>query len=403
MRDGIVATTDPNDPSFLKDSRGKVLEEKPISGEGGTSKFMHASLKMRSRSQAMDHPSDGLDIVRQASIDEVAIEMMVRPKDLAKELQNHELHEIEREYEVDTADIPCFHCEGTGLRHVAVKNVYGKKAGAEAKSNWESRQHQMRGNQVLISRNQVAPLAMLASVPGVLSASPVRDDASFFQDVQVPVAKAEEITGTRSAINGNVPVGSKTSNDTLNRNMLRVASTSTEEDKTHPSLDRCWVCRGTGKAANAMLQSVMDRAKLNPNRGETKAVASNEEVDVRADTVEEDDELCAICWCDPPKYGISTSCTHFFCVECIQGHLKQVQQSGEFPGFCPMCQASAPKDEDPVYGRIDGKAMTFLERHDVIDKEFQFRFMRKQNEDEQLFFECPAKCGNYLVGSTSTR
>ena len=64
---------------------------------------------------------------------------------------------------------------------------------------------------------------------------------------------------------------------------------------------------------------------------------------------EEDDEVCEICWCDPPKFGISTSCTHFFCTECIQGHLKQVLNSGEFPGYCPMCQASAPKGQEPVY------------------------------------------------------
>ena len=35
--------------------------------------------------------------------------------------------------------------------------------------------------------------------------------------------------------------------------------------------------------------------------------------------------------------------------------------------------------------------------HDVITKEFQFSFMREQNKDDKLFFECPAKCGNYLV------
>ena len=41
--------------------------------------------------------------------------------------------------------------------------------------------------------------------------------------------------------------------------------------------------------------------------------------------------------------------------------------------------------------------MTFLQRHGVIEKEFQFQFMRKQNENETLFFECPAKCGNFLI------
>ena len=41
--------------------------------------------------------------------------------------------------------------------------------------------------------------------------------------------------------------------------------------------------------------------------------------------------------------------------------------------------------------------MTFLQKRNVISKEFQFRFMRRQNKDEKLFFACPAKCGNYLI------
>ena len=71
--------------------------------------------------------------------------------------------------------------------------------------------------------------------------------------------------------------------------------------------------------------------------------------------------------------------------------------SGKFPGYCPVCEASAPKGEVPRYGKISGKALSFLEKHGIIEKEFQFRFMRKQEEFEELFFECPAKCGNYLV------
>ena len=118
--------------------------------------------------------------------------------------------------------------------------------------------------------------------------------------------------------------------------------------------------------------------------------------------IEEDDnnvnvEECLICWALPQKYGISTECTHFFCEECIQYHLKTVMNSGKFPGYCPVCEASAPKGEVPRYGKISGKALSFLEKHGIIEKEFQFRFMRKQEEFEELFFECPAKCGNYLV------
>ena len=141
------------------------------------------------------------------------------------------------------------------------------------------------------------------------------------------------------------------------------------------------------------------------------------------DKEEEDGEVCPVCWCDPPKYGISTDCTHFFCEQCIQGHLRNVLNTGKFPGYCPICQSEAPEGQVPLFGRITGKAMTFLQvqyfayyicthllvtyivrfpslpfqRHEVINKEFQFRFMRKQDEEQQLFFKCPAKCGNFLV------
>ena len=138
--------------------------------------------------------------------------------------------------------------------------------------------------------------------------------------------------------------------------------------------DKCFVCMGTGLASKMTEALVIEEDDNNAN-------------------VEE----CLICWALPQKYGISTECTHFFCEECIQYHLKTVMNSGKFPGYCPVCEASAPKGEVPRYGKISGKALSFLEKRGVIEKEFQFRFMRKQEEFEELFFECPAKCGNYLV------
>ena len=49
----------------------------------------------------------------------------------------------------------------------------------------------------------------------------------------------------------------------------------------------------------------------------------------------------------------------FFCQECIQYHLKTVMNSGKFPGYCPVCEASAPKGEVPRYGKIIGKVCHF--------------------------------------------
>ena len=125
--------------------------------------------------------------------------------------------------------------------------------------------------------------------------------------------------------------------------------------------------------------------------------AGGEEKGAAAEEEDAEGDLCLICWCEPQKYGISTECTHFFCEDCIAGHLNQVQQSGEFPGYCPVCKAAAPSGGPPAYGRITGPAMTFLESKGVIDKEFQFRFMNKQDGEQMLFFACPNKCGNYLV------
>lgn len=112
----------------------------------------------------------------------------------------------------------------------------------------------------------------------------------------------------------------------------------------------------------------------------------------------EESEDCLICWSEPQIYGISTECTHFFCETCVKMHLHTVLNSGKFPGYCPICLANTPKGQTPQYGRISGKAMTFLEKHGVINKEFQFHFMQKQNEDDTLFFKCPAKnCDLFLI------
>ena len=380
------------------------------------------------------------------------------------------MQQISKEYNVTKKDIPCFHCEGTGKKWVAIKNVYGKQAGEKAKSKMEGRNHYNKNNNNNDNNNDNNDnndkpngneTELKTLVPIVRA--PNRDDASFFENEVQEVSVAEELETraaayeTRAAAYVVVPINnglrqssktSNTSNETLNANIARAHSMTysnhsiqnsegkksqnenqdeqndpekeKDEDSLfvpHPSLDRCWVCRGTGKAAG-VLPGIMDRAKLNDGGGERKGETKGEtkgeikgetstveawsdtepgETNLRIESISIEEELCEICWCDPPKYGISTSCSHFFCIECIQGHLKQVKTSGEFPGFCPMCQASAPQGEDPVYGRIDGKAMTFLQRHNVIEKEFQFQFMKKQNEDQKLFFECPAKCGNYLI------
>ena len=78
-----------------------------------------------------------------------------------------------------------------------------------------------------------------------------------------------------------------------------------------------------------------------------------------------EENLCLICHTNPSEFGISTSCCHFFCVECIKGTLKLIRNSEkDFSGYCPICENSVPTGHQgtPSSGRITGEALTFLQR-----------------------------------------
>lgn len=130
----------------------------------------------------------------------------------------------------------------------------------------------------------------------------------------------------------------------------------------------------------------------------TASAAGEEEVDS-----DDEENLCQMCLADLAAFGISTECTHFYCADCIAAHLTMLLREGTAPAFCPGCVEAAPPDQTPAAGRIEGKALSFLERHGVITKELQFRFMRLQQEQETLFFKCPnASCDRLLVDSDPT-
>jgi hypothetical protein len=332
------------------------------------------------------------------------IEMMTHKNNLTTELQKHALHSASKLTNVPLSDLTCFMCEGTGTRWVAVKNTYGEEAGQEAKTNgelWRSislernkeRQRRLRKKQLL---GAAADAAGKHSDPN----APLRE-FSFFQGQDTSEATDVEQGRVRSTYV--VPVGGRRLQHNLRQLSAGSSNGSTnestggieleiqgEEAAVAPSgITQCWVCRGSGKASST-LPSAMERAII---AGDEQEAAAGEEE--KGDAKQEEEiELCLICWCDPAEFGISTSCTHLFCRECITGHLTQIQKSGEFPGFCPCCQASAPPGEEPRYGRITGPAMTFLQRKGLFDREFQFRFMKKQDEHEELFFACPSKCGH---------
>ena len=64
-------------------------------------------------------------------------------------------------------------------------------------------------------------------------------------------------------------------------------------------------------------------------------------------------------------------------------------------------QSGGP-ERGPPATKNHGPGDDVLESKGVIDKEFQFRFMNKQDGEQMLFFACPNKCGNYLVDADPT-
>jgi len=134
--------------------------------------------------------------------------------------------------------------------------------------------------------------------------------------------------------------------------------------------ENCYMCRGSGET-NQWLQSY-------------KAPA--------------DDHPCGICF-SASKWGMSTECKHFYCEGCIKHSLEAILNSGQFPAYCPQCRAESVEGTtaEPVHGRIEGGALSFLEQRGVITKEFQFRFIKQMRENVKEYFQCPAMCNNFLI------
>jgi len=136
--------------------------------------------------------------------------------------------------------------------------------------------------------------------------------------------------------------------------------------------ENCYMCRGTGETSQ-WLQSYALPADV-------------------------DDHPCCICFCDS-KFGMSTDCKHFYCEECIKHSLNAMLNTGQFPAYCPQCRAESVKGTkaEPSHGRIEGRALSFLEQRGVITKEFQFRFIKQMREEVKEYFQCPAMCNNFLI------
>jgi len=96
---------------------------------------------------------------------------------------------------------------------------------------------------------------------------------------------------------------------------------------------------------------------------------------------------------------MSTECKHFYCTDCIKHSLEAMINTGQFPAYCPQCRAESVKGTtaEPIHGRIEGRALSFLQQRGVITKEFQFRFIKQMRENVEEYFQCPAMCNNFLI------
>jgi hypothetical protein len=348
-------------------------------------------------------PKHALQIMKQATLDENTVETMTLPSEYSKEMQNLMFLETPGEN-------PCFLCKGTGLRYVAMETVYGKPerssrhsaAALFAEAEIEDRDDgagTVRGVDFTDLGERLKADLEYQEGGGKNGEEKGSWGSSLYNKV---ATGARWATGSHEEdTDGNERKRDDGGDKSMGDSARKPAADDHDEPfKTHsgnkvaPSpeevlrhqrseqCEECWVCMGTGKMNN--MATAMKRNLDNEKGGE------------------EADE-CLICYCDPQQYGISTECSHFFCETCIKLQLDTIMNSGKFPGYCPICEANAPKGEAPRYGKITGKAMTFLQRHGIVTKEFQFRFMRKQTEQEgNSFFACPGKCGNYLVDADPT-
>ena len=224
LRDGILVATDPNDPSFLVTADGVLVTENPISG--GSCKVNKDN---KDNKKELKKPRS-LGIVRQDSYGVEGIEMMVRAKDVPIEVQKLDLRIQSKEQDVAPSELKCFHCDGTGERWRAVKFAYGEKAGNEAKMNYEARQAKKRGRPVL-KRNDGGP--------------------SFFehgkQDVTVNVSPEEKQQSNPGYVFAPTSLERYFSHSST-------GSTGSDDDANAPaSMEKCWVCRGTGLVRRLLL------------------------------------------------------------------------------------------------------------------------------------------------------
>ena len=120
-----------------------------------------------------------------------------------------------------------------------------------------------------------------------------------------------------------------------------------------PSL--CIVCNGTGETSPWLTPEMAVAAG-------TRSIADMSQYD------------CGICYGDG-EFCIASGCgEHYYCRDCITGHLTASLELGH-PLECPACKASADK-ERAARGRVDEQSLTFLQARGAISRELMFRSIK---------------------------
>ena len=289
-----------------------------------------------------------LQVKRPEDVTPQLIRAMVLQKDVAAELARQDSAGADR--------IPCFRCQGSGL----LSHEPGPEPEPEPQED---------------SRSQAAkPSAGMASwlfqdaedAWKRFDGPTIRALEAAFADGGAVVQLAQgSADGGQTAFE--VDVASMTmSAVTGDTHRIRRVDEATAGGAGRP----CWVCHGTGLTSRHL--TAFDSAET-------------------AQT----ETPCLVCY-DASSYCLSTECDHYYCKECIVGSLEAMLESGQLPAFCPMCRADA-NGGDLSVGRIDGRALAFLQITGVITKEFLFRFQKQNEKKDEVFFACPGNCSRFLI------
>ena len=339
-------------------------------------------------SSATDRNAVSLEVVRQPSIGGDSIGELVPSSVLDEEMARESIRlDIGTVEPNSIAGIVCFVCQGKGERMVKgePQPSYVSGIGEISRSitvEWEESNMAEKESKEFKEPKEQAPTSLGATLLREFDASKQAHQAVDFSSLGFGVVPAMQ-----NASRQQQPYKFKYTGTGAHRVIQKVVLRPTE----------CWVCEGTGKLS-AYINSLAlfeDSQKIG---GETKM--SNETTSAAEEKTTELDD-CLICWTNKARYGLSTTCAHFFCAQCAKESLENMMQEGKFldrKAFCPLCQMEAGAGKTPPVGEITGKVLTFLEHRGIIDEAFQFRFMRQLNELSRTYFTCPSvNCNKKLL------